>query len=158
MWLVLRNKRSHNNILKKFETKDQYHEVKVNDIIKFGRVNFKVSIIKSDKVNKNIQGGYHLLEEKNAAISKTIESMYNKQTELQTAEREKKKQERINRRNRKLNLSKVTDEFNIDIATPNMTQIGIRNENNQNFNVLDAGNPNPLSNNNNDRTLAMIGN
>ena len=54
MWLVLRNKRSCNNILKKFETKDQYHEVKVNDIIKFGRVNFKVSIIKSDKVNKNI--------------------------------------------------------------------------------------------------------
>jgi len=47
--------------------------------------------------------------------------MYNKQTELQTAEREKKKQERISRRNRKLNLSKVTDEFNIDIATPNMT-------------------------------------
>ena len=47
--------------------------------------------------------------------------MYNKQTELQTAERENKKQERINRRNRKLNLSKVTDEFNIDIATPNMT-------------------------------------
>jgi hypothetical protein len=39
-----------------------------------------------------------------------------------------------------------------------MTQIGIRNENNQNFNVLDAGNPNPLSSNNNDRTLAMIGN
>ena len=77
MWLVLRNKRSCNNILKKFETKDQYHEVKVNDIIKFGRVNFKVSIIKSDKVNKNIQGGYHLLEEKNAAITKTIEKMYN---------------------------------------------------------------------------------
>lgn len=55
-------------------------------------------------------------------------------------------------------MSKVTDEFNVDIATPNMTQMGIRNENNQNFNVLDAGNPNPLSSNNNDRTLAMIGN
>ena len=91
MWLVLRNKRSCNNILKKFETKDQYHEVKVNDIIKFGRVNFKVSIIKSDKVNKNIQGGYHLLEEKNAAISKTIEKMYNAQSELAVIEKEKKK-------------------------------------------------------------------
>ena len=85
--------------------------------------------------------------------------MYNAQTELLLQEREKKKQERINRRNRKLNLSKVTDEFNGDIATPNMTQIGIRNENNQNFNVLDAGNPNPLSTNNiNDRTSNMINN
>ena len=84
--------------------------------------------------------------------------MYNAQSEILKLEREKKKQERISRRNRKLNLSKVTDEYNVDIATPNMTQIGIRNENNQNFNVLDAGNPNPLShNNNNDRTLAMIG-
>ena len=86
--------------------------------------------------------------------------MYNAQSEVLKIEREKKKQERISRRNRKLNLSKVTDEYNIDIATPNMTQIGIRNENNQNFNVLDAGNPNPLSQHNrdNDRTLAMIGN
>ena len=54
MWIVLRNKRSCNNILKKFETKDQVHYLKVNDIVKFGRVNFKVSIIKSDKLAKNV--------------------------------------------------------------------------------------------------------
>jgi hypothetical protein len=54
MWLVLRSKKSINNILKKFETKNSFHKLKVNDIIKFGRVNFKLSIIKSDKLNKNI--------------------------------------------------------------------------------------------------------
>lgn len=51
MWLVIRNKKSCNNILKRFETKDQFHRMKVNDIVKFGRVNFKVSIVKSDKLN-----------------------------------------------------------------------------------------------------------
>lgn len=65
MWVVLRNKKSCNNILKRFETKDQVHYLKVNDIVKFGRVNFKVSIIKSDKLAKDIQGGYNLLDKKN---------------------------------------------------------------------------------------------
>lgn len=41
------------------------HYLKVNDIVKFGRVNFKVSIIKSDKIREDIQGGYDLLEKKN---------------------------------------------------------------------------------------------
>jgi len=54
MWTVLRNKKSCNNILKRFETKDQVHYLKVNDIVKFGRVNFKVSIIKSDKLAKDV--------------------------------------------------------------------------------------------------------
>lgn len=54
MWLVLRNKKSVNNVLSKFETKGQTHKIVVNDIIKFGRVNFKVSIIKSDKLKKQI--------------------------------------------------------------------------------------------------------
>ena len=42
--------------------------MKVNDVIKFGRVNFKVSIIKSDKLAAHIQGGYHLFEKKNKEI------------------------------------------------------------------------------------------
>lgn len=54
MWLVIRNKKSVNSFLKKFETKNQFHKLQVNDIIKFGRVNFKVSIIKSDKLNQSI--------------------------------------------------------------------------------------------------------
>jgi hypothetical protein len=68
MWMVLRNKKSCNNILKRFETRDQVHYMKVNDIIKFGRVNFKVSIIKSDSLAKDIQGGYNLLDKKNQEI------------------------------------------------------------------------------------------
>lgn len=51
MWLVLRNKKSCNTILRKFEMKDVSHRMEVNDVIKFGRVNFKVSAIKSNKVS-----------------------------------------------------------------------------------------------------------
>ncbi len=54
MWIVLRTKKSINNVLRKFETKNNYYKLKINDIVKFGRVNFKLSIIKSDKLNKNI--------------------------------------------------------------------------------------------------------
>lgn len=75
MWIVLRNKRSVNNILKRFETKDQIHYMKVNDIVKFGRVNFKVSIIKSDKLAKEVQGGYDLLDKKNQEIKEQLEKL-----------------------------------------------------------------------------------
>ena len=54
MWHVLRNKKSCNNILKRFETKGQCHYLSVNDIVKFGRVNFKVSAIKSEKLDSKI--------------------------------------------------------------------------------------------------------
>lgn len=54
MWRVLRDKRSVNNILRRFETKGSFHRLKVNDIVKFGRVNFKLSIIKSDKLVNHI--------------------------------------------------------------------------------------------------------
>jgi hypothetical protein len=54
MWQVLRTKRSCNNMLRRFETKDQSHLLKVNDIVKFGRVNFKVSVVKSDKLTESI--------------------------------------------------------------------------------------------------------
>jgi hypothetical protein len=75
MWMVLRNKKSCNNILKRFETRDQVHYMKVNDIIKFGRVNFKVSIIKSDSLAKDIQGGYNLLDKKNQEIKEQLEKL-----------------------------------------------------------------------------------
>jgi hypothetical protein len=45
LWRVLRDKKSVNNLLVRFSTKDSFHRLKVNDIIKFGRVNFKLSII-----------------------------------------------------------------------------------------------------------------
>ena len=53
-WRVLRDKKSVNNLLVRFSTKDSFHRLKVNDIIKFGRVNFKLSIIQSKKLNQNI--------------------------------------------------------------------------------------------------------
>lgn len=75
MWLVMRNKRSCNNMLKRFETKEQHHPLRVNDIVKFGRVNFKVSVIKSDKLCESIQGGYHLLDKKNQEIQEQLERL-----------------------------------------------------------------------------------
>ena len=85
MWLVIRNKRSVNNILRKFETKGVNHKVQVNDIIKFGRVNFKVSIIKSDKLRKSIQGGYNLLEKKNKEIKQHLDRLYDMRNEGNSA-------------------------------------------------------------------------
>ena len=75
MWVVLRSKKSVNSILRKFETKNSFHWLKVNDIVKFGRVNFKLSIIKCDKLNKNIQGGYDLLDKKNQEIQEQLEKL-----------------------------------------------------------------------------------
>ena len=49
--------------------------MKVNDIVKIGRVTFKVSIIKSDKLAKDIQGGYDLLERKNQEIREQLEKL-----------------------------------------------------------------------------------
>ena len=80
MWHVIRNKKSCNEILKRFETRDQLHYLKVNDIVKFGRVNFKVSIIKSDRLAQELQGGYHLLEKKNQEIQEQLERLQNLQT------------------------------------------------------------------------------
>lgn len=68
MWLVIRNKKSANTILKRYETKNCLHSIQVNDIIKFGRVNFKVAVIKSTKLKKSIQGGHDQLEKKNKDI------------------------------------------------------------------------------------------
>lgn len=72
MWIVIRNKKSANSILKRFETKGVIYGVEVNDIIKFGRVNFKVSVIKCKKLKKSVQGGYDQLERKNREINDHI--------------------------------------------------------------------------------------
>ena len=87
MWLVLRNKKSVNTVLRKFEVKDVSHKMTVNDVVKFGRVNFKISAIKSNKVAKNVQGGYHLLEEKNKEIADELEKLYAEAQNLKTLHR-----------------------------------------------------------------------
>jgi len=43
MWLIIRKKRSINQVLKDFFPDYQQQMVRVRDIIKFGRVNFKIS-------------------------------------------------------------------------------------------------------------------
>lgn len=68
IWYVIRDSKSCNNILGGFETKQQFHYLKVNDVIKCGRVHFRVGIIKSDRLRKDIQGGYHLFESNNLII------------------------------------------------------------------------------------------
>jgi hypothetical protein len=58
MWLVMRKTKPTNETLKQFYAETQRYPVRVKDIIKFGRVNFKVSALKSSKLDKDIQGSY----------------------------------------------------------------------------------------------------
>jgi hypothetical protein len=54
MWQVLRKTKPTNNTLKVFFAEAQPFKIKHKDIIKFGRVNFKVTEIKSSKLKKDI--------------------------------------------------------------------------------------------------------
>lgn len=58
MWLVLRKTKPTNDTLKKFFAETSSHPIKVKDIIKFGRVNFKVSALSCGKLDDNIQARY----------------------------------------------------------------------------------------------------
>ena len=51
MWLIIRKKRSINQVLKDFFPDYQSQVVRVRDIIKFGRVNFKISALKCDRID-----------------------------------------------------------------------------------------------------------
>lgn len=79
LWLVLRKSKSMNQILKHFHADKQSFSLKVKDIVKFGRVNFKISALHSRKLNKHIQGSYNNsnsnpshLQEKNLASQVSI--------------------------------------------------------------------------------------
>ena len=54
MWLVLRETKPTNETLKKFFADTVSHPIKVKDIVKFGRVNFKVSALSYSKLNDDI--------------------------------------------------------------------------------------------------------
>lgn len=56
MWLVLRKTKPQNNTLKNFYSEPLHHYIKLKDIIKFGRVNFKISALHSSKLKPEIQG------------------------------------------------------------------------------------------------------
>lgn len=78
MWKVLRCKPPLNNILQKYETTREMcrHELEVGDIVKFGRVNFKVCAFKCEgRIKDEVQGGYHLLEKKNLEVLKQMEKL-----------------------------------------------------------------------------------
>jgi hypothetical protein len=51
MWLIVRKKESINKDLKNFCPKYQSHSLRVRDIIKFGRVNFKITTLKSHRID-----------------------------------------------------------------------------------------------------------
>lgn len=54
MWLVLRKTKPLNNTLKQFFAEMSIFSVKVKDIIKFGRVNFKITALISKKLETDI--------------------------------------------------------------------------------------------------------
>ncbi len=56
MWYVLRKTRPSNEVLKQFYAEQYSFPIKIKDIVKFGRVNFKVSALSSSKLDKDIQG------------------------------------------------------------------------------------------------------
>ena len=56
MWLIIRKKRSINQVLKDFFPDYQSQVVRVRDIVKFGRVNFKISALQCDKIDPVYNG------------------------------------------------------------------------------------------------------
>jgi len=59
MWLVLRKNKPTNETLKYFYAENDTYPIKIKDIVKFGRVNFKVSALCSSKLDEDIQGSYY---------------------------------------------------------------------------------------------------
>lgn len=58
MWMVLRKTLPTNETLKQFHAGEKrtpyYYPIKFKDIVKFGRVNFKLSAVVSSKLDKDI--------------------------------------------------------------------------------------------------------
>jgi hypothetical protein len=54
MWLVLRKNKPTNETLKFFYAENDTYPIKIKDIVKFGRVNFKVSALCSSKLDEDI--------------------------------------------------------------------------------------------------------
>jgi hypothetical protein len=59
MWFIIRKNPSKNQLLSKFNCEMQTSQLRVRDIIKFGRVNFKITEIKSDRIDKEFTGTCH---------------------------------------------------------------------------------------------------
>lgn len=51
MWMIVRKKKSINEVLKHFCADHQAQALRVRDIVKFGRVNFKITTLKCERIN-----------------------------------------------------------------------------------------------------------
>jgi hypothetical protein len=58
MWMVLRKTKPTNETLVKFHSESEAYPLRIKDIVKFGRVNFKVSALSSRRLDEDIQGSY----------------------------------------------------------------------------------------------------
>ena len=56
LWLVLRKKEAINDTLRHFFAQYQTFNLKVKDIVKFGRVNFRIAALHSKRLNPDIIG------------------------------------------------------------------------------------------------------
>lgn len=56
MWLIIRKKKGVNEVLKDFFPDYQQQVIRVRDIIKFGRVNFKISALYCDRIDPMYTG------------------------------------------------------------------------------------------------------
>lgn len=65
MWLVLRKTKPINNTLQHFYSESQAQEIKLKDIIKFGRVNFKISALKSSQLSIEANNDPKILQSEN---------------------------------------------------------------------------------------------
>ena len=62
MWLVMRKTKPTNETLKQFYADTTSYPLKVKDIVKFGRVNFKLSALSSSKLDSDIQATYEQMK------------------------------------------------------------------------------------------------
>jgi hypothetical protein len=60
MWLIVRRKKSINQVLKYFCPELQTATLRVRDIIKFGRVNFKITSLKCERLRKEYCGSCYM--------------------------------------------------------------------------------------------------
>ena len=61
MWLIVRRKKSINQVLKYFCPELQTATLRVRDIIKFGRVNFKITSLKCERLRSEYCGSCYML-------------------------------------------------------------------------------------------------
>mmetsp|Transcript_18780 Transcript_18780/g.28913 ORF Transcript_18780/g.28913 Transcript_18780/m.28913 type:complete len:166 (+) Transcript_18780:726-1223(+) len=84
MWKVMRSKPALNNYLKMYSTEKvtDRHALQVGNVIKFGRVNFKVCALRCEgRLPEDVQGGYYLLQKKNQEVISQMEKIQQLKTE-----------------------------------------------------------------------------